>query len=59
MAKGKCKCRRRFRDDAKDTRFQIVVDANNMSAHSVQDNGKGYNEVLMQYQLKTKCELKG
>ena len=35
-----------FRDDAKDMRFQIAVEANDMSAHGVQDNGKGYDKVL-------------
>ena len=34
----------RFRDDAKDTMFQVVMDANNTSAHGVHDDGKGYNE---------------
>ena len=34
----------RFRDDAKDTMFWVVMDANNTSAHSVQDDGEGYNE---------------
>ena len=48
VSKDKCKFRRRFRDDANDTMFWIVVDANDMSAHSVQDNGEGYNKVLIQ-----------
>ena len=34
----------RFRDDAKDMMFRVVMDANNTSAHGVQDDGKGYNE---------------
>ena len=34
-------------DNVNDTMLQVVVDANNTSAHSVQDNGKGYNEVLI------------
>ena len=34
----------RFRDNVKDTMFQVVMDANNTSAHIVQDEGKGYNE---------------
>ena len=33
----------RFRDNAKDTMFQVVMDANNMSAHSVHNDGEGYN----------------
>ena len=46
-SKGKYEFRRRFRDDVKDTRFRIVVDVNNMSAHGVQDDGEGYNKVLV------------
>ena len=34
----------RFRDDAKDAMFWVVMDANNTSAHGVQDDGEGYNE---------------
>ena len=30
-----------------DTMFWIVMDANSTSAQGVQDNGKGYNEVLI------------
>ena len=37
-----------FRDDAKDMKFQIAVDANDTSAHSVQDDCKSYNKVLIQ-----------
>ena len=48
MSKGKCEFRRGFRDDVKETRFQVVVNVNNTSAHSVQDNGEGYNKVLIQ-----------
>ena len=48
MSEGKYKFRRRFRDDANDTMFQVVVDVNDMSAHGVQDNGKGYNKGLIQ-----------
>ena len=47
MSGGKCEFRRRFRDDVNDTMFQVVVDANNMRAHAVQDDGKGYNKVLI------------
>ena len=28
--------------------FQIVMDVNNTSVHGVQDDGEGYNEVLIQ-----------
>ena len=52
MSEGKYKFRRRFRDDVNDTMFQVVVDANNTSAHGVQDDGKGYNEVLIQLSAK-------
>ena len=38
----------------KDMRFWVVVDANNMSAHNVQDNGEGSNEVLIQLSAKDK-----
>ena len=48
MSKGKCKFRRRFRDNANDTMFRVVVDANNTSSHGVQNDGKGYNKVLIQ-----------
>ena len=34
----------RFRNNAKDTMFRVVMDANNMSAHGVQGDGEGYNE---------------
>ena len=34
----------RFRDDAKDTMFRVVMDANNTSARGVHDDGGGYNE---------------
>ena len=27
--------------------LQVIVDANDTSAHGVQDDGKGYNEVLI------------
>ena len=39
--------RRRLRDDANDTMFWIVIDANSTSAQGVQDDGEGYNEVLI------------
>ena len=47
MSKGKYEFRRRFRDDVNDMMFWVVVDANNMSAHGVQDDGEGYNELLI------------
>ena len=31
----------------KDTRFWVVVDVNNTSAHVVQDDGEDFNEVLI------------
>ena len=34
----------RFRDDAKDMMFWVVMDANNTSAHGVHDDDEGYNE---------------
>ena len=33
-----------FRDNARDTMFRVVMDANNTSAHGVHDDGEGYNE---------------
>ena len=40
--------------------LQIVVDANNTSAHGVQDDGKGYNKVLIWLSAEDwKCELRG
>ena len=47
MSQGICEFRRRLRDDANDTMFPIVMDANSMSAQGVQDNGEGYNELLI------------
>ena len=59
MSEGKCKFRRKFRDDVNDTMFQIVVDANKMSAHGVQDNGEGYNEVLICLSANNKMRIEG
>ena len=39
--------------------FQIVMDANNRSAHSVQDDGKGYNEVLIQLSAEDEMRIEG
>ena len=38
--------RRRLRDDANDTMFWVVMDANNTSAHGVHDDGEGYNGLV-------------
>ena len=40
----------------KGTRFQIVVDVNNTSAHSVKDNGKD-DQPKMKCKLRTEVEL--
>ena len=45
--KVKCESRKRFTDDANDAMFPVVVDANGMSAHSLQDDSEGYNKVLI------------
>ena len=37
-----------------DTMFWIVIDTNSMSAQGVQDDGEGYNEVLIQLSAKDK-----
>ena len=51
---GEGKDLQRFRDDAKDMMFRVVMDVNNMSAHGVQDNGEGYNEVLIRLSAEDK-----
>jgi hypothetical protein len=35
-----------FRDDVESANVRIVDDANDMSAHDVQDEGEGYDGVL-------------
>ena len=59
MSEGTCEFRRRLRDDANDTMFQIVMDANNTSAHSVQEDCKGYNEVLIQLSAEDGMQIEG
>ena len=39
--------------------FQVVVDANNMSAHAVQDDGKGYHKVLIWLSAEDKMWIEG
>ena len=39
--------------------FQVVVDVNDMSAHCVQDDGKGYNKVLIQLSAEDKMWIEG
>ena len=39
--------------------FRIVMDANNTSAHSVQDDGEGYNEVLIRLSAEDKMRIEG
>jgi len=34
------------RDDKRETNIRLVCNANVMSAHGVQDDGEGYNEML-------------
>ena len=54
MSEGICEFRRRSRDDVNDTMFRIVMDVNDISAHSVQDNGEVYNDVLIQLSAEDK-----
>ena len=39
--------------------FQIVMDANNTSAHSVQDDCKGYKEVLIWLSADNEMQIEG
>ena len=48
-----------MRDNGNDTMFQIVIDANSSSAHGVQDDGEGYNEVLIQLSAEDKMRIRG
>ena len=42
-----------------DMMFQIVMDANSTSARGVQDDGKGYNEVLIWLSAEDELRIKG
>ena len=39
--------------------FRIVMDANSTSAQGVQDDGKGYNEVLIRLSAEDKIQIEG
>ena len=43
----------------KDSMLRIVMDVNNMSAHGVQDNGKGYNKVLIRLSAEDEMRIEG
>ena len=59
MSEGICEFRRRLGDDANDMMFRIVKDANSMSAQGVQDDGEGYNEVLMPLSAEDEMRIEG
>ena len=42
-----------------DMMFQIVMDANSTSEQGVQDDGKGYNEVLIRLSAEDEMRIKG
>lgn len=42
-----------------ETKFRIVVDANDARAHSVLDDGEGCDEVLRRLSAGTRCESRG
>ena len=42
-----------------DTMFQIVIDANSTSAQGVQDDGEGYNKVLIWLSAEDKMQIEG
>ena len=42
-----------------DTMFRIVMDANSTSAQGVQDDGEGYNKVLLQLLAEDEMRIKG
>ena len=42
-----------------DTLFWIVMDANSTSAQGVQDDGEGYNKVLIRLSAKDEMQIKG
>ena len=59
MSEGICEFRGRLKDNAKDMMLWIVMDANSTSAHSVQDDGKGYNEVLIRLSAEDEMRIEG
>ena len=40
-------------------RFQIIVDTNNTSAHGAQDDGEGYNKVLIWLSAEDEMQIEG
>jgi len=47
------------RDDKRETNIQLVCNMNVMSAHGVQDNGEGYNEMLNWLSARDEMRIEG
>ena len=47
------------RDDKHETNIRLVRNANVMSAHGVQDDGEGYNEMLNRLSAEYKMRIEG
>jgi len=48
-----------IRDDKRETNIRLVCNANVMSAHGMQDDGEGYNEMLNQLSARAKMRIEG
>ena len=48
-----------IRDDKCETNIQLVCNANVTSAHGVQDDGEGYNEMLNRLSAGDEMQIKG
>jgi len=48
-----------IRDDKHKTNILLVCNANVTSAHGVQDDGEGYNEMLNQLSAEDEMRIKG
>jgi len=47
------------RDDKRETNIRLVCNANVMSAHGVQDDGEGYNEMLNRLSAEDEMRIEG
>jgi hypothetical protein len=48
-----------FRDNVEGANVQMVDNANDTSAHDMQDEGEGYDEVLNRLSAETRCKMWG
>jgi len=47
------------RDDKHETNIRLVCNVNVTSAHGMQDDGKGYNEMLNRLSAKDEMQIEG